>query len=988
MQSPNIFLGREAELTKLMDAWDRVEQGNPQWIAIVAESGVGKTRLVQEFYRQLAAAENTSRMPAVGYWPDELPIDRDKLGLNPDIDSFSVGAVKSIADIPWLWWGLRGQGDVRNATGSGCAARDAKADLELHYAAVIARRMKESAARRVGTEAVKVVSNALGFGLIETFFNAFDPGSAAYEAVRAVFANDEIVIRGEKSKQSKKLQNQLAEVISAFLGQQIPVILVLDDAHWLDADTVAFVSRLVSEQVPKKMKLMILTTSWAREWNGSPIRKLYESFAESKFLVPLGGIEQNSAVQFLRFNFPGLTESDVNLIWTRSGGNFRYLVEITKALEKSPRDYFSQGNKSQSLSDAGRRRLRESEMEIEKLIEERFLDMPVETQVALERSSYQGPRFAPALTARANNVVGGTVEEEGNKTLDDIHLGDDPGAMITKVSPQIREFLQGPYWRIIRQRFDDNEDEAAIVRKAYRDIVLRDSLDVADSILESLLSQWLENELEEAERIYLLARLLEIAFKGNRYQAGLRWLKQLASSVATLPRGESAVRPTINPTTIFAAVRIFCQYAFGAGDQADRQKLEKFCVNWAINSLAVPIYEFAENRTLPAGCDLKQLIEWCNALVNLYEVLGHTQNHLQWLGNLCNLKKMQLDLGATESSARISYTANLLHFAEKQIPMAETRVDWDKLSQDFQTARITIELLEGAEKEIFQAWHKICVLYLGRVGRRHYPEVQDWGDDYHAYCYAANKLGDILSEIELAEGSDENNSLLGLSDDLLEALLHGSTLTLEYASNAGHEIASEFLDRLRLVSDEIFKRIDAGIYVPISLGFHAMDSNLSVMSMLEYLASAERYAANPTRPEMPGVEMYMLASRNVETSEAVQMMTQVTSAVARYRDLGMLSMNMIVIGARAGYDRLCLTRADATVAIKVFDGILEDVVLTMDGERFAYGEQVQLIPWLVRIFDNWLSDAPDAEEIWVRLRNSYQLVDDKRFNELVARIRE
>ena len=65
--------GRQAELHALASAWQRVvsDRTGPEIVVIAAEPGLGKTRLVQEFYRSLSThCDGTGDN---GYWPDELP---------------------------------------------------------------------------------------------------------------------------------------------------------------------------------------------------------------------------------------------------------------------------------------------------------------------------------------------------------------------------------------------------------------------------------------------------------------------------------------------------------------------------------------------------------------------------------------------------------------------------------------------------------------------------------------------------------------------------------------------------------------------------------------------------------------------------------------------------------------------------------------------------------------------------------------------------
>ncbi len=48
-------VGRDVELDALMHEFDRAQRGKGRLVAISAEAGMGKTTLVDEFLRQLAA---------------------------------------------------------------------------------------------------------------------------------------------------------------------------------------------------------------------------------------------------------------------------------------------------------------------------------------------------------------------------------------------------------------------------------------------------------------------------------------------------------------------------------------------------------------------------------------------------------------------------------------------------------------------------------------------------------------------------------------------------------------------------------------------------------------------------------------------------------------------------------------------------------------------------------------------------------------------
>ncbi len=78
-----LFCGREAELETLLAAYRRVEAGEgPEVAVVLGESGLGKTRLVQEFFARLSSGVDAAGEG--GYWPDRLVRDGNNLKINPD----------------------------------------------------------------------------------------------------------------------------------------------------------------------------------------------------------------------------------------------------------------------------------------------------------------------------------------------------------------------------------------------------------------------------------------------------------------------------------------------------------------------------------------------------------------------------------------------------------------------------------------------------------------------------------------------------------------------------------------------------------------------------------------------------------------------------------------------------------------------------------------------------------------------------------------
>lgn len=123
---PTRFCGRKQELSHLQDAWQAVASGEgPRVVVLLGDSGVGKTRLVQEFYGWLSGQYRSE--DDRGYWPPSLTEAGRNLLINPPLEE-----IDSDQNPPFLWWGIRlsNSGD-HNSLGPGAIWR-ALAHLDAH----------------------------------------------------------------------------------------------------------------------------------------------------------------------------------------------------------------------------------------------------------------------------------------------------------------------------------------------------------------------------------------------------------------------------------------------------------------------------------------------------------------------------------------------------------------------------------------------------------------------------------------------------------------------------------------------------------------------------------------------------------------------------------------------------------------------------------------------------------------------------------------
>lgn len=1001
------FYGRKKEIHLLFDAWQHTLDGKPQWVTFAAETGTGKTRLIHEFYRYISdrsyrqqkERDNEEKeryqedYDPSNYWPDHLPMAWNNLGLNPDSFSTSGTEIESLKDIPWLWWGIRGDNsERRNGSENGCAARDALNRLEVHATVLALRKERFSAniaaLQQIGKWAapkLPVVGPMLEIAL--TIGELVQAGRRPFETLLKGYGID---VNEERKKLQIKLQDLLVDSIMKFLEQEVPVVLVLDDVHWFDSDSIAFVERLVARVGEQSLPLMIISTCWAKEWTTSPVRETFLNFAGTALEESIGGVETEHIGSFLRSNLPGLSDEDQHLLARRANCNFRYATELVLALKRDPATFFEDETVASCLSTNGRDEIASKNLAMDQLVEGRFLDLDKTIQKALMRSSYQGARFDPKLTS----LVTQAVDQEGDcekLTMDAISQAERPGAMVCPVEADLWEFLQGPYWQLIRKRQEKGKDFAKI-QDAYRHIVMNGNARVADSIIESLVLEWLQREQNMTQKVYLRAWLLESAVKSRRYQAALYQLKQLASVEVEAGHGTDAtdVFSTLSLTASLAALQVFNQYTLSAGNEENRHAIEKLCSSLCA-VLEAPIIRYRETQILPEGYSLPDLIEWCETLVSFRKGMGDMPGYVLWLQYGCEMQEAQLACGLPTPAMRRRYVVTVATLAQAHAPLAQNKRDWDQVFGTFMKAPSQLAMLEKPEQSILWAWIQLSILYFGHAGRAHYPEVSDWGNDWQNYCRAADKLGDVLADIEYETSAGTASAMDEFDDGLKEVLLHATTLTVEYSDSTGYALAIDFMLRLgevsRAVTTAIFERIQAGGHVPISLANAAMEADLAVGTVLKKHSPELRTGAEPDLPLSSGIRVVRLQERDVDPSVSLKLMQGIAAAVDRYRELGVLSIEMIRTFAHSSYEKLALTTADASEAAEVFNRMLADAILIKDGERAKHGESVLLLPWLVRIFDGWLAKCPDGDKLWQSLREGYSAGGGPRFDTLVDKIR-
>nr|WP_320011489.1 tetratricopeptide repeat protein [uncultured Desulfobulbus sp.] len=482
------FVGREKELGILKNAWEQAKQGGVQTVALIGESRLGKTRIVQEFYSWLNREEDPSN-----YWPDTLKAENDSLHVNPVYDDQYT--LSENCSMPWLWWGIRWtKPEQRNtAQVSLCAVLADATRLDPHLGKIRNHFAYKQTQKKGGINAAKTLANLASGGLL-------DPVISIWERIE-----DWQKIRKARSEQmspmkqmDRRQESQLTELQSLLIGltspntcfaKGLPLILILDDVQWADPESLKFIQRLIHHYMqPDRAKskhqpcVLVIATSWEKEWNEGSETPLPESafsapqtFSEVvRTLNKQTADDQKPGLAFTECrlqkiseslesvvleDFPGLSPAQAQLIVERAGGSPGLLTELLIKLRGS-RFLFEKGDHTLALTKSGEAKIRTMSVKYHDLVEERLNDIPYEESNILRIASYLGMNysrpFARQLAAATLELLQESLSDTELQTI--LEHADKPLAIVQPVSQQIDEFRLPIYQEILSKQLADHED--------------------------------------------------------------------------------------------------------------------------------------------------------------------------------------------------------------------------------------------------------------------------------------------------------------------------------------------------------------------------------------------------------------------------------------------------------------------------------------------------------------------------------------------------
>ncbi len=327
-----------------------------------------------------------------------------------------------------------------------------------------------------------------------------------------------------KAEQRNALQNEILgatrermvrEICEALesLTAQDPLVLILEDLHWVDPSTLDFISALARRRGPAKLLLLGTFRPADVIISQSPLRVLKHDLAlhNQCHEIALERLEKSDVARYIagKFHEHSFPVGFANLIYRHSGGNPLFMVTILQDLVK--KRLVVQAAESWTLALPLEELVPAVPDTLDQLIEAQFQQLSELEQRILKSASVAGERFSVWAIATAAEIDPGIVEGICQKLADRLQFVRPAG---------IHDLPNGQ----VSAHFDFRHS-------LYREVLYRRLSDTARSKLHLRLAQCLKTLCDPAAPE--LASELALHFEGGRdYEQAVRHLILAAENVA------------------------------------------------------------------------------------------------------------------------------------------------------------------------------------------------------------------------------------------------------------------------------------------------------------------------------------------------------------------------------------------------------------------------------------------------------------------------
>ena len=541
------FYGREKELAWLYGLLDDVGRRRVPCLAvIVAESGIGKSALVQALYRKLTTDPRWDGPSSDGFWPDAFQGSGDDLKVNPDFpEDYRPRTLPK-----FMWLGIRWQNlGNRNRDDQSCPLSGAREVLYRHVKVVegmpgpwsrIRDRLKRKGAE-IGATSVEEAVIFVGEEVTGVAFGPLAPFArfvvaAAREARQGKGARHRDLEEAAERSAGDELCEELGWLMRG--SERRPTIVWLDDAQWIDKSSIEFLEKLFRRAKSGEWPLLVIATHWEREWkehrqHGSEGAPSLTRFADSQLdgspqteVRVLEKGDRESLQSLLLARLPGLAADQQELIIRKCGGNFLSLEENIGELLGRERN-FENRDRTNPLTQAAMRRIEAWESDRDRRVEQRFQALEGELQDILGWSSWAGARFVRKMIADFAQ------ERMENDSEGRISMCFDPYVILSGSEDRsVAEFRDRAYYRSAMRYFEeylgtDEDDLREFLVRRFSDWINNRFDEDGDTLrLEDAPDSSLSATAVEVNRV----ELLEMAVRFLPLRDAPDWSEQIATA--------------------------------------------------------------------------------------------------------------------------------------------------------------------------------------------------------------------------------------------------------------------------------------------------------------------------------------------------------------------------------------------------------------------------------------------------------------------------
>jgi len=338
------FVGRDTVLASVDATWDHcTAEGTTRMVVLEGHAGIGKTRIVQEFYAALAARQPAPPEGRQPFWPPRLEQNTEggsALAARSEITPQSIIWDKDVLPA-FAWMGIRGTLAERALPE---AVQVMKYLNEPTYAPIGRTHRVLTAVWHLALVYAVLLAVVLGFlhfggpigdtigvtiGVIGAIAGPFMERKLSWRELKEERAEKvreatkvELDISSWFSDESKSARGRAEQYFAALRRRGIPGVVVVDDAVLVDDDTIELIESILTLDGP----VLVLATAQSNPLEQqldarAGFGRLVRDHTARTTRIRLGDLSEEALVDLVRSRAPNTTFEIADVIATHAAGN-------------------------------------------------------------------------------------------------------------------------------------------------------------------------------------------------------------------------------------------------------------------------------------------------------------------------------------------------------------------------------------------------------------------------------------------------------------------------------------------------------------------------------------------------------------------------------------------------------------------------------------------------------------------------------------------